>query len=518
MNKHRLAFLFLALSVCAGCSTGPEVQRTTASLNILHWNDFHAQNLPFQVTRTDSATGTKQTYSVGGSATMLAYMNTLGRGKENTILLNAGDDFQGTPISSITLGSSQVELMNMIQPDAMVLGNHEFDYGIDELRKNLRSARYPVLASNLYDSTSGSTFAASSLVKTVDGMKLGLIGLLPPDLDGLTMKGTLKGMRLLDMDSVVSTHIKRLRDQEHVDLVIVLSHMGVEEDTMLASRTNGIDVIIGGHTHLPLFTPIKKNKTIVVQAGSRGRYVGQLQLTVDLIGDSVRTYTGKLIETKADVHIPDSAVAAVVARLETLADKALGETIGTLNVEWKRSFTSESNVGNWQADVFRQKAGTQIAFMNSGGLRKDMQPGPITKRDIWEMNPFGNTLVTFNVTGRQLKAMLEWQAEHKGEFEQVSGLTYVFDSSKPTGEKVIAVKVSGRDYEPEATYSVVTNNYVSGHLDKIFGLQETVVLNNLNVVDRDALIEYLIKNPVVTTGVEGRVTDIQANSNNGVHK
>ncbi|MFN0157960.1 MAG: bifunctional metallophosphatase/5'-nucleotidase [Bacteroidota bacterium] len=509
---YSLILLFVFIS---GCATGPGTQNDVAPLTILHWNDFHARNVPFEVTVTDSVTGAKQKYPVGGSATLLAYMNKAGRGKENVVLLNAGDDFQGTPVSSITMGKSQIDLMNMIKPDAVVLGNHEFDYGISELRKNLTAARYPILASNLYDSTTGSIFATASIVKTAGRVKLGIIGLLPPDLDGLTVKGTLQGMRLLNMDSVVMTHAKQLREDERVDIVVIVSHMGVDEDTMLAGRVNGIDLIVGGHSHTPLHQPIRKNKTIVVQAGSWGRYLGRLQLSVDLAGDSIRTYTGELIETKVGVYEPDPSVTSVVSHLESLVDKELNQTIGTLTVEWKRNFRGESNVGNWQADVFRSYARTDIAFMNSGGLRKDMQPGVIKKRDIWEMNPFGNTLGTFTVTGVQLKSMVEWQAAGKGELMQISGLTYEFDSSKPFGEMIASVKVDGVEIDPVRTYSIVTNNYVAGHLDKLFGLEQSVVITDLNILDRDVLMEFLATHPTVATGTEGRIVDIRSPKGSG---
>jgi 2',3'-cyclic-nucleotide 2'-phosphodiesterase (5'-nucleotidase family) len=139
-----------------GCAQ-QEIQHysESAHLRILHWNDFHAHNIPYEVTVTDSTAGTKVAYKVGGAGNFLGYLKQFGKGRSDVAVLNAGDNFQGTPISSLTFGRSQVELLNIINPDAMVLGNHEFDYGLQHLRDDMSIASFPILAANLFDSTTG---------------------------------------------------------------------------------------------------------------------------------------------------------------------------------------------------------------------------------------------------------------------------------------------------------------------------------------------------------------------------
>ena len=513
MHKRNLFPLFFLGSVLSGCSIFQPRQEETAHLTVLHWNDLHARNVPFDITVTDSVTSAKQTYKVGGTANLIGYMNANGRGGPGVAVLNAGDDFQGTPISSITKGRSQIELMNIISPDAMVLGNHEFDYGLPSLRENISVARFPIIGANLFDSSTGSTFVPSAVVKQFNNVKLGIIGLLPPDLPILTVAGHLAGTTMLSIDSVVASQKHMLREIDKVDLIIVLSHMGVAEDTALATRHNDIDIIVGGHTHLPLFKPIRKNRTIVVQAGSWGRYLGKLDLYVDLAGDSVISYTGQLVETKLGAHPIDSVAERKVLALEATIQKELNEVIGTLTTDWTRSYNTESNLGNWQADVMREFAGTDIAFMNSGGLRKDLPAGVITRRDIWEINPFGNTLVVFNVPGDTLLRMLEWQAAGKGEFIQVSGIRYTVDPIKPFGQKVIMATVNGKPIEREKTYSIVTNNYVAGHVRELFGIQQSSIsITDLNVIDRDVFMDYIEKQKTVGSAIEGRITILSTSS------
>jgi 5'-nucleotidase/UDP-sugar diphosphatase len=494
---------FVVAASLSSCSTHTPLQQT-APLRILHWNDFHAHNLPFEVSGKDSLTGKPVRYKVGGTANLVAYLDALGRGDPHVAVFFGGDDFQGTPVSGLTKGRSQLELMNMIRPDAAVLGNHEFDYGLQQIRNTVAQARYPILAANLFDSSIGTTFCTPTLVKSFGAVRVGLIGLLPLDLPILTLASTLAGTSMLDVDSLLNVHIRRLREVEKVNLVILLSHMGVGVDTVLAAHRRDIDIIVGGHSHTPLFTPIRKGRTVVVQAGSSGRYVGKLDCVVDLQGDSLRSYSGSLVETRLGIHPADSSIQQKVLEFEDLVTKDLDEVIGTLTTDWKTAFDEECNTGDWEADVFRAYAGTDIALVNSGGLRKSMFAGPIKKRDIWEMNPFGNTLITFALSGDQLMKMLEWQAARKGELMQVSGLQYAFDPRAPAGQKIIHASVNSQPIEPHRTYTFVTNNYVAGHAERLLGVAPEAV-KDLSVSDKDVLIEYIMRHKTISSEVEGRI-------------
>ncbi|CUS97460.1 5'-nucleotidase C-terminal domain-containing protein [Candidatus Kryptobacter tengchongensis] len=152
---------------------------------------------------------------------------------------------------------------------------------------------------------------------------------------------------------------------------------------------------------------------------------------------------------------------------------------------------------------------TDIAFQNSGGLRKDLPKGDIKVRDIWEINPFGNTFVVFEVDGKTLKNMIEWQASGKAELMQVSGLKIVIDSRKNIGERVVSIEVGGKPLDENKIYSIVTNNWVADHLYDLFGIpQNSVKVKNLGVVDRDVFIEAVKKQKIIKSEVEGRIIDI----------
>jgi 5'-nucleotidase/UDP-sugar diphosphatase len=481
-----------------------------ARLTILHWNDFHAQNVPMKIlggSQHDSA------YWVGGTATLLGYIDKYRHDRSDVVLLNAGDDFQGTPISTFTAGQSQIELMNRIAPDAATLGNHEFDYGMDSLTVNIHRAQFPILSANVVDRKTETSLGQLYLIKTFGSVTIGMIGLAPPDLGLLTFSKNLEGYRIRDVDSSVTIALKAMRtNNKHPNIIVVISHMGIGQDTLLAERRNDIDVIVGGHDHLTLFSPKKKHRTVIVQAGSKGQYLGKLDLDVDIVGDSLLGYNGELIETRVGTVAPDSETTNLVKHYETIVDERLGKVIGTLVIPWSRDGAAnkkEINIGNFECDVMQNSLHTDIAFHNVGGIRKDLDAGPIRVRDIWEINPFGNTLVTFSVSGDTLLKMMEWQASvNAREFTQVSGLVYVYDSSRPTGHRLISVFINGSPLQSSRHYSICTNNYIGSHLKEFFGLDShNIHVTDTEIVDRDVIIEYIMKVQRIVSRIEGRITD-----------
>jgi len=446
---------------------------------------------------------------IGGTANLLGLINKFRNEEKNVLVLNAGDDFQGTPISSLTKGRSQIELMNLINPDAMTLGNHEFDYGRNALEENLKIAKFEVISANLWDKRKGKLFVKPYIVKKLGKAKIGVIGLITPELFKLSLKENLKDLELLNTERVLKQYINELKNKEKVDLIIALTHIGVNEDSILATKFPEIKIIIGGHSHTVLQEPKIVNNVIICQAGSRGEYLGYLEVSIDLDGDSVYSYKGKLIRVINGIVKPDETALKKVEELEKMVDKEFGQVIGKLEVDWKRNFYGESNLGNWEADVMREFAKTDIAFQNSGGLRKDLPKGDIKVRDIWEINPFGNTFVVFEVDGKTLKNMIEWQASGKAELMQVSGLKIVIDSRKNIGERVVSIEVGGKPLDENKIYSIVTNNWVADHLYDLFGIpQNSVKVKNLGVVDRDVFIEAVKKQKIIKSEVEGRIIDI----------
>ncbi|MCB2205501.1 5'-nucleotidase C-terminal domain-containing protein [bacterium] len=494
-------FLLLVLAL-------PLQAQRMVELTILHYNDFHSQNVPTTTWLTQDD-GSRGKVEVGGSAVLKAYIDRERAADPNPILLHAGDDFQGTPISSITKGRSQFRLLELIQPDVMTLGNHEFDYGADNIRHLLPTVTFPIVSANLWDKTIGAPFVPRYRVLHRDGMAIGVIGLAPPDLAELSLRENVKDLDVLDPAMVTRQTMKELERDFGVKFFIVLSHMGVEVDSALATNVDGIDVIVGGHSHTSLWVPKKINGTVIAQAGDKGRFLGRLSLTVDADEGRVVKSFGKLLPTVVADVTPDPVVGALVEELESEVAAGLSEQIGTLETDWKRSREGESNIGNWETDVMRAYAKADVAFQNSGGIRKDLDAGPITLRDIWEIAPFGNHFVMFQVSGAQLREMIHHQAMVTGEFCQVSGLAYTFDYEAPATQRIRRATVNGRNIKNDEVYSVVTSNYVGGHLHDVFGLPEAEIEVHEVLpthVDRDVFIDAVRKQKNVRSQVEGRIT------------
>ncbi|MFQ6618936.1 MAG: bifunctional metallophosphatase/5'-nucleotidase, partial [Fidelibacterota bacterium] len=441
---------------------------------------------------------------VGGIAYLKGYIDSLSLIYPSVITVNAGDDFQGSPISTLTRGASQVELLNIVKPDVFTPGNHEFDYGFENLKNLLSKMEFPVISANLVYKRDGKPLVNPYLIKEVDGVKIGFIGLMTPDLKELTLPENVSELEVLNPEETARKIIDEIADE--VDIIIAVSHMGVKSDSLLAVRVPELDVIIGGHRHAALFEPLIVNNTVICQAGSKGRYLGKLVIWVDAERDTVVRYQGELLETDNRLVRPSLDVEQKVEELEGEAGEELNSIIGYLENSWIRKGWSESNIGNWETDVMREYSGADIAFQNSFGIRKNLEAGPIRVRDIWEINPFGNHFVMFHVTGAELKKIIEWQITNPMEFLQVSGLSYKYNGIK---KELLELKVSGMPIDKMREYSIVTNNYVFSHFTEFFGLSpEGRKVIHLKDVDRDVFLRAIQRQKRIYRAVEGRVIDV----------
>ena len=488
-------------------------------VTILHWNDFHARNQPYKVSKKDSVTGEPVYYWVGGVGSMTGYLNKYRT--PNSLVLNAGDDFQGTPISNFTRGRSQIEIMNSYNIDAFVLGNHEFDYSQYSLDSALALAKFDYLSSNVYMQSQNKLMGKPYVIKEVNGVKFGIIGLTLPDLFETSLPANVTDLVMLNVDSVLSVNINEVKSKG-ADVVVLLSHSGLDEDKKIAEKFYAdIDIIVGGHSHSTLFKPVRKNGVVIVQAGSYGRNLGKLDLKIDTEKDTVTDSYGALIETVLDSAIYDKDAAAKVDNLIAEYLPQLSVKIGKLEVDWRASYSDESNLGQFEADAFRMKTGADIGFVNGGGLRKSLLKGDILVGDIWEINPFGNEIQTITVSGKTLKQMMKnnikirLEKMSKGEGAELlhnSGLTYSYDSKKAnegSDDFIVSMNVGRAEVNDEAMYTIATNNYVISQFKKFFGeISEPITPKETGWNDRDLIIEVVKETGVINNAVEKRVVDV----------
>ncbi|MCD6100983.1 MAG: bifunctional metallophosphatase/5'-nucleotidase [Candidatus Marinimicrobia bacterium] len=463
-------------------------------LHIAHWNDFHSANLPYMVHENG------KNRLVGGYAYLAGVLDSLRNNYNNLILLNAGDEFQGTAISSITKGLSQILILNKIKPDALCLGNHEFDYGVNSLLYNLSLARFDIVTTNIL-LNGDRKFGLPYKILEHNGVKIAIMGIIYEGLEGSTMPENVQGVKILNPVDTVNSLAETLSSK--VDIIILLSHCGLNSDRRMAEKLHEVDIIIGGHSHDVLREPERVNNILICQAGCRGRYVGFLNVRVDTFSNSIKSYSYNLIEVLPSEITPNESVQSLVDSMEKEISKELDVVIGKLETPWERNRQAESNIGNWITDVLRKEFKTDIAFQNSGGIRKDLPPGPIRIRDIWEIAPFENEVVIIKLKGTQLRKLFERYPHNIRDLLQVSGARIEFDPEK---EKILSVKVNGRKIKNKKQYTIATNSFVLGHINRFFGLSpEEVEIIHTNKILRDILIKAVRKEKVIKSKIEGRI-------------
>ncbi|MBZ0204523.1 MAG: bifunctional metallophosphatase/5'-nucleotidase [Ignavibacteria bacterium] len=494
-------------------------QESTKDVTILHWNDFHARNQPYKVSKKDTASGELVYYYVGGVGSMSGYLKKYRT--PNSLVLNAGDDFQGTPISNFTRGKSQIELMNMYNVDAFVLGNHEFDYGQYALDSALKLAKFDVISSNVMWRTNNKLMESPYTIKTVNGVKFGIIGITLPELFETSIPVNVSELAMLNLDSIITEGISELK-KENCDVIVILSHSGLETDKELADKFyKDVDVIVGGHSHTTLFKPVKVNGVAIVQAGSYGRNLGKLDLKIDTEKDTVVSFYGTLIETVLDSAVFDKEAASKVENMIAQYLPELNQVIGKLESDWKAGYGDESNLGQFEADAFRQKTGTDIGFVNGGGLRKSLLKGDILVGDIWEINPFGNDVQIFTVSGKTLRQMIKnnikirrekQKAGEGAEILHTSGLNYSYDSrivDAGNEDFLLSFNLGRSEISDDASYTIATNNYVTGQFKKFFGeVEGTMDFKNTGWIDRDLIIEVINETKNINSVLEKRIVDV----------
>ena len=512
----------LFLSSCAlALSAGTAM--ADFNLTILHTNDFHDRYEP--ISRFDSTCNAEDNAAgecFGGSA-RLATAIAEARGRaENSILVDGGDQFQGTLFYTQYKGTMTAEFMNMLGYDGMTVGNHEFDDGPEVLAEFIANVEFPILMSNA--DFSGEPALADTLMKStvidVAGERIGLIGLTPEDTDELASPGD--NIIFTDPSGAVQSEVDRLT-ADGVNKIIVLSHSGYGVDQMVAENTTGVDVIVGGHSNTLLGQlegaegpyPTMVNGVAIVQAYAYGKYLGELNVTFDDEGNIVQAAGGPILmdASVAEEQGVVDRIAELAAPLEELRNRVIGEAAEAIEGDRSVCRAVECPMGNLVADAMLARVadqGIQVAIANSGGLRASIDAGEVTMGEILTVLPFQNTLSTFQVTGEVLVAALENGVsqieEGAGRFPQVAGMSYAVDSSAEPGSRVSNVMIGGEPIDMAATYGVVSNNYVRNGGDGYSMFETADNAYDFGPDLADVVAEYLAGSGAYQPYTDGRIT------------
>ncbi len=513
----------------------PAFAREKATLTVLFTSDMHAHVLPFDDVRQKPASG-----SIAQAATVIARI----RGENpRTVVLDGGDAIEGTPLGYYAIAASgaggqdpTIAAMNIVGYDASVLGNHEFNFGLDVLRRSLEQARFPWLAANLVGAGEAKLRVGGEVVLVRGGVRVGVLGLTNPNVPHWDPPSHWRSLEFLDPVTVAGARLAGLRARS--DVVIVVVHSGFERDpnsgapdgsesenfAWRLAQLDGIDLLLTGHTHRDI-PPRALGKTVVAQPGRWADVVSRvdLQLAKGEGGWRVTGWRGENLKTAGEEPNPQvvAAVAAAQERAMVELARPLGELTAPLRVVALP--TSDDPAVDLIHAVQLEATGAQLSLAAPfGGGRVEFPAGPVTPRLAHALYPYPNTLVVVRLTGSQLRDVLEhavrgWVGLECGgaettlrrdpalpsyNYDTLEGATYFVDPASPVGQRIRGLRVAGKEVQPEESFTVAINSYraVGGG-----GYPHLAAAPRVKEIDRpmvDLIVEYLARHRKVTPAAD----------------
>ena len=524
MLKKLLAVLLAASMLFAGLAFAEETAEVEHTpVVILYANDIHC--------------GIEDNVGYAGVAAYEKAYQALGY---ETLLVDNGDAIQGDVIGTLSKGEAIIDIMNALDYDIAIPGNHEYDYGMDRFMELTEKAEFPYISSN-FCTTDGEFIFPTYLVVELGGWKLGFVAATTPDTftsstptyfqdeDGNYIYSFCEGNDGANLYAAVQSAVDAVR-AEGVDKVIMMSHLGVNADdsglpytsSAVINNTTGIDAVLDGHSHTVMECEVVLNadgdEVLLTQTGTKLQNVGTLYINPD---GSIAT------ELHNETIFKDADVQAVIDEINAENEEILNEVVASTEVKLTTTDpvatsedgkplrivrSQETNLGDLCADAYKTLLDADIGIMNGGGIRADIEAGDITYANIISVNPYGNMICKVAVTGQTILDALEMGVKElpaeSGGFIQVSGLTYEIDVSvestvvtddygsfvEVTGDyRVKNVLVDGEPIDPEATYTLATHNYwlKDGGDGMSMFLDGEMILDSV-MLDNQVLINYIV--------------------------
>jgi len=535
LKQLRFIYLLIALSLI---NTSPLWAIEGQRIVVMHTNDVHGG------IGQRKATFMSREFppSLGGGASQASIIEVeRRRAQENGwgfLLIDDGDIFQGTPVGTKTKGRAVIDYMNRIGYDLLTVGNHDFDMGVDNLRELAKMAKFPFLGANVVDANTGKilSFLKPYLIKDVGGIRLGIIGLCTTETQQMSFPGNIKGVKFLPAAPVMERYIREVK-AKGADLVVGSVHLGIpwgvkdayqrmmerekrgERRTWminameLAHQVPGIDILFCGHIHVGYRHPWEEpsHHTILFQTYAYGSSLGEITLLVDprtktLAGYELPTKDGELLTPFSDEFWPNPQIARRIGDEVIQVEKGMKKPIGYTKVNITRGDASNNLMGFVVVDAMRERMGGDFAFINLGGIRREISAGPITTKDIFEVLPFGNQAVIIKMDGRFLKKILEIRVSDDHHGLITSGGEIVYNHNRPDMDRITRFKIGGKTLGPDKIYNVVTTDFIA---------QGNIGLNILTTIPQDKIyysgvpvrlmvLEYVKNHSPLSPQVDGR--------------
>ena len=525
--RGRLATALCAAALLAAPS-GALAQSDTASLQILGVNDFHGAMEPSTVAGRQ----------LGGAAHLAAYLKRYERehNPNGTLTVHAGDMVNASPlISGYFLDEPAMYALNEMGFDLGTLGNHEFDEGGREMLRLLRGGQrrdarrlrdgnvvsdrnfpgstFPYIASNTHRAANGRRVLPSRIVLKRKGVRVGFVGVTTEDTPNVVLPQAIAPFWISDISDQVNREVAILK-RRGVETIIVLAHSGGFESNGVLETTpaneiaqeatemdDEVDGIIAGHTHSRINSVVDGKR--IMSAFSNGTAFDRMTFDVDrATGDVVGTVAGEVVDVVNAGTAPDAETQAVVNRFRTRIEPVTSRVVGESQAPMTRTPTrsQETSLGHFIADAQRTKAGAQIALMNPGGIRADLDAGLVTFGELATIQPFDNALRSLELTGDQLRRILEQQLfpnpadpAARSRILQISGFRYSYDARAPAGARVVPGSMQladGSPILPTTTYLVAANEFIASGGDGFTVFREGRIVGGFGS-DLEALEDYV---------------------------
>lgn len=473
---------------------------------IVHTNDTH--------TRIEEGN-----YDGMGLARVATHIDNLEAryGEEDILVLDAGDTLHGIPLVTVTKGEAATKIFNLMGYDAMTAGNHDFNYGYERLLVLDEMLNFPIVTANVIKE--GKEVLTPYIIKEAAGKKVAIFGLSTPETVYKTHPNNVKGLNFEDPIQVAKKMVKELEGK--ADVIVALTHLGLDEGSeitskKLAEQVNGIDIIVDGHSHTTLSNGEVVNGTTIVQTGEYDKNIGQVDIYIKKDG------TFKVVPTLLDKQdgkglAPNEAIVEMTKVLKQEFEAVTSEVLAKIDVKLEGAReqvrAGETNLGNLITNALIATTGADVALVNGGGIRASIEIGEVTKKNVIEVLPFGNTGVMIEATGAEIIAALENGVKDyptpRGAFAHVGGMSYTFDASKTVGNRIVEVLIGGKPIEVNKTYKLATNDFIAAGGDEYEMFKDNKVIGEYSSLD-ELVIKYLQEQGTKDTEVTGRVKVVES--------
>lgn len=465
----------LALAACSAPSPASEEAPTAREFVVVHTNDFESALHPVD------AFWLKGGPRVGGAAHLKmridAMRSELAAQGRPLFLLDSGDMFTGL-LSRLTEGEVMMEMMMSMGYDAMAIGNHEFDYGSVSFLEQLQRVPFPVLSVNTFHRGTEILYTRPHTILEKDGIRLGVIGVIGEDAASVALPSGIRDLEFRDPQPYLRASVEDLRPL--VDFIVVLAHQGktgpmqsdqevdpevwrdFDADIELVRAVPGIDLFLGGHAHRGIDPPFVEPETgtVISQTFGHGTRLGVFRFRLEDDGAAHMVEGGLVVPFSSEFE-PDPGLLAKIDRYEAEHREQIAPVVGRLGQRLTRKYLRESSLGNFVADVIREVGAAQVGLTNSGGLRADLPSGEVTRGHIIDALPFLNSVAVVQMSGAELREVIEQGLSLERGIIQVSGMSVDYVIERPIGERAIRIRVGEEPIDDAVTYSVAVNSFMA---------------------------------------------------------